>query len=260
MKKLLVIALSAMMLFAFTACQPAGGITEANTITTEEGLRTAAAEGGTWYLGNSIELTQGELAIKADGFTLDGQGIYSVKRNTTGLKDGTNTSNSVILVDADSVTLRNLTVDGMKADNSEWVDGVWGIKVHNAIGVKLSGIIVKDVQIGIQVNSSEVSVAGYIIFDNTSFGGIGIDRSGNTDLRTSTLTINNARFGIESPTVPAVYRETEAAGTISGLGNLSATEYEPKEPSKKTQIWYFVDGVTPTAAAPKTTEPAPASL
>ena len=246
MKKLLVIALSAMMLFAFTACQPAGGITEANTITTEEGLRTAAAEGGTWYLGKSIELT-GELAIKADGFTLDGQGIYSVKRDTTELKDETKTNNSVILVDADNVILRNLTVDGMKADNSEWFDGVWGIKVYNSTGVKLSKILVKDVQIGIQVNSSEVSVDDSIIFDNTSFGGIGVDRA--EGLSASTLNIaGNARFGIESTEVPAVYRETEVAGTISGLGNLSATTYKPNDPSKEKQIWYFVDGVTPTEA------------
>ena len=243
MKKLLVIALSAMMLFAFTACQPAGGITEENTVTTEKELREAITKGGTWYLGNSIELKDGELAITKDGFTLDGQGIYSVKRNTTELKNETKTSNSVILVDADNVILRNLTVDGMKANNSEWVDGVWGIKVYNSTGVKLSKILVKDVQIGIQVNSSEVSVDDSIIFDNTSFGGIGVDKAGG--LSASTLNIaGNARFGIESTTVPAVYRETEAAGTISGLGNLSSTTYQPVDVDKTNQIWYFVEGVT----------------
>ena len=44
------------------------------------------------------------------------------------------------------------------------------------------------------------------------------------------------------------YLETAEDGSISGLGNLSATTYKPNDTSKEKQIWYFVDGVTPTTA------------
>ena len=264
MKKLLVIALSAMMLFAFTACQPAG-IPEDRIIMDNEDLTAALEQGGEWYLGDDITVTE-QLTIAKEGFVLDGQGLFGITRDTSSLTGTTATTNAVVLVSANSVTLRNLTVNGGDDSNDaspeSWVDGVWGIKVFNATGVTLSNVKVEDVQIGIQVNSSEVSVNRNIAFENTPFGGIGLDASdGDSTLRTSALSIDgNTRFGITSTTVPAVYLETAEDGSISGLGNLSATEYEPNDGDKKAQIWYFANGITPTTATPKTTEPAPASV
>ena len=56
MKKLLVIALSAMMLFAFTACQPAGN-GPTGTVLTKDNFATAVAEGGEYYLEDDVTVT-----------------------------------------------------------------------------------------------------------------------------------------------------------------------------------------------------------
>ena len=56
MKKLLVIALSAIMLFAFTACQPAGN-GPTGTVLTKDNFDKAVTNGGEYYLEDDVTVT-----------------------------------------------------------------------------------------------------------------------------------------------------------------------------------------------------------
>ena len=75
MKKLLVIALSAMMLFAFTACQPAGN-GPTGTVLTKDNFATAVADGGEYYL-------EADVAVEAESpFTISKDLTIDLKGNT----------------------------------------------------------------------------------------------------------------------------------------------------------------------------------
>ena len=245
MKKLLVIALSAMMLFAFTACQP-GGIPEDKKITTVEMLQSAATQGGEWWLGKNLEINE-QLVVSGANFVLNGEG-KTISRDTANLDKADYATNAVILVTADSAVLRNLTVDGLDSSNEKtWTEGVWGIKVFDAEGVVLSDITVNNVQAGIQINSAKARVEGTMEFYRTPYGGIGLDQSITPDSASSELS-SNATFEIDYVDAPAVYLESSTKGalTING-GNLVNKTYHPKEgdDARKAQVWYFTDKVTP---------------
>ena len=240
MKKLLVIALSAMMLFAFTACQPAG-IPEDKTITTVEKLKSAAGEGGEWWLGKNLEISE-QLVVSGADFVLNGEG-YIISRNTANLDNADYATNAVILVTADNAVLRNLIVDGLDPSNTKtWTEGVWGIKVFDAEGVVLSNITINNVQAGIQINSSKASVEGTMKFYRTPYGGIGLDQA-----TTSTIPAelsSNATFKIDYVDAPAVYLESKEKGSLNiNGGNLSSTKYQWD--GNTAQVWYFANDVTP---------------
>ena len=241
MKKLLVIALSAMMLFAFTACQPAGTTPTGKAITTDKDLIDAAAEGGEYYLDADITLTA-QLDIASE-FYLDGNG-KTITRDVNGQSDDTRGENSIIQIlnNANSVYITDLVIDGRVTSTPEdWVDGQWGIQVYGDTtdSVILDDITVKNINAGIQVyDGASATVTGDITFENAWYGGIGVDSSANA----STLSTLGATFASNDNTHPVVYLESDAKGELDDAYSNLSDAYTPAAETKASQIWYFVDG------------------
>ena len=213
---------------------------ERQEIATESALRTAASTGsGTYYVIKNIELTGSELEIIAP-ITLigDGTGI-TISRDTSELANDTATSNSVILIKSNDVVLRNLTVDGKQDDSSaDWVDGVWGIKVYNATGVTLEDITVSNINAGIQVNSSTVTVDGTITVSDCHWGGIGVDQSKDQQLHVGALTLaSGVDIVSTNETKPAIWLESEDKADITGADSM--VHFDCTDPEKAGQVWYI---------------------
>ena len=253
MKKISIMLLAALMLFAFVACDDEPKTPEGTAITTEAELREAAGKAGTYYLANDISLTEGEgkgqLHITAK-ITLDGNG-KTITRTTPTTGDD-KAAKSVILIDgaAGGTTLKNLTVSGTTAPSTTtWNDGEFGIKVYNVKDVTLENVTVTKLNAGVQVNSSEVEIAGKITLTGNGFGGIGITKGeGNEQLTNGKLTVaSGAEIVCTDTKVPAIWIDAAADG--ASLGSVTGdvddlVKYTPKAEGKTSQVWYFVSTVT----------------
>ncbi len=232
MKKFLVLLLSAMMMFAFVACEPnTPEPTEtAKAINDEAELLEAVKEEGSYYLTDDIELSE-QLNITAK-ITLDGKG-YTISRSTP-TTDADPKIKSVILVGTSGVVLKNLNVSGTGVQEG-WNEGEFGIKVFNSTDVVLENINVKKLNAGIQVNSSEVTIKGTITLDDNTFGGIGVDKSeGTGDYPAGKLVIApGTDIVCNSATVPAIWLESAMKGSISGEDDLTKIE------RSNEQIYYI---------------------
>ena len=78
MKKLLVIALSAMMFFAFTACQPAGN-GPTGTVLTKDNFAKAVTNGGEYYLEDDV------VVVSESDFTIAKDLTINLNKNTLSL-------------------------------------------------------------------------------------------------------------------------------------------------------------------------------
>ena len=93
---------------------PAPGPEPKQTISNEEELMAAASNGkGVYYLTKDIELAS-QLNITAP-ITLDGEGKWTISRNTAGEASGDMTTNAIIQITVDGVTLQNLKVAVMES-------------------------------------------------------------------------------------------------------------------------------------------------
>ena len=257
MKKISIMLLAALMLFAFVACDDEPKTPEGTAITTEAELREAAGKAGTYYLANDISLTEGEgkgqLHITAK-ITLDGNGKAITRITPTTGTD--KAAKSVILIDgaAGGTTLKNLTVSGTEFKYTgegedkviTWNDGEFGIKVYNVKDVTLENVTVTKANAGVQVNSSEVEVAGKITLTGNGFGGIGVlkgEEVAGVTLSAGKLTFaDGAEVVCADTKVPAIWRDNKDDGsTVESLTGLK--EYTPSASEKKDQVWYFT--VTP---------------
>ena len=236
MKKTLIVMLSIIaVLFGFASCDNS----PARQYITDENIKDVAANGsGTYYLSDNITLTE-QLNITAP-ITIDGDG-HTITRDTTTLKSATETTNAVILISSNDVTLRNLSIDGAQNNSSaEWVDGVWGIKVFNATGVELENITVSNINAGIQVNSSTVTVDGTITVSDCHWGGIGVDQSKDQQLRVGTLTLeSSANIVSTNENKPAIWLESEDKADITGADSM--VHFNCTEEKKTEQVWYITE-------------------
>lgn len=165
--------------------------------------------------------------------------------DVNGQSDDTRGENSIIQIlnNANFVYIMDLVIDGKVTSKPEdWVEGQWGIQVYGDTtdSVILDDITVKNINAGIQVNEgASATVTGDITFENAWYGGIGVDSSANA----STLSARGATFASNDNTHPVVYLESEAKGKLDdAYSNLSDDAYTPVDETKKSQIWYFVDG------------------
>ena len=256
MKKISIMLLAALMLFAFVACDDEPKTPEGTAITTEAELREAAGKAGTYYLANDISLTEdegkGQLHITAK-ITLDGNGKTITRTTPTPGTD--KAAKSVILIDgaAGGTTIKNLTVSGTTAPSpTEWNEGEFGIKVYNVKDVTLENVTVTKLNAGVQVNSSEVEIAGKITLTGNGFGGIGVlkgEEVGGVKLSAGKLTFaDGAEVVCADTKVPAIWRDNKDDGsTVEALTGLK--EYAPSAEGKEKQVWYFT--VTPDSTVVK---------
>ena len=208
-------------------------------ISTEEELRIAAASGsGEYYLTKDFALPT-QLDIKA-AITLDGRG-YTISRTTPVPTEGSEEdwgTKAVILVAADGTKLSNLKVSGKGTPSTEWNPGEFGIKVWDAENVSLEDITVTNLNAGIQVNSSTVTISGTITVSGNEYGGIGVDQGSTLTTPGKLILANGVEIACTDTDVPAIWLESEEKGEISGdLEGLIS--FRPvKNPS---QIYYITE-------------------
>ena len=141
-----------------------------------------------------------------------------------------------ILVASDGVTLRNLTVSGPNNTPSGWDSGEYGIKVFNANDVTLENVTVTAANAGIQVNSSEVTLAGTITVSGNEFGGIEVCKSSEEGMQAGKLNLNGATVVCSDSAVPAIWIDgtTAEAGVVTGADSLYTS-------NTGSQIYYFTN-------------------
>lgn len=189
--------------------------------------------------GKNIVLTadftaETQLALSA-ALTVNGNGKTILSANNA--EDAT--ASAGILVTA-AATIKNLTVSGPN-NTTSWDEGEYGIKVYNATGVKLENVTVTAANAGIQVNSSEVTLAGTITVSGNEWGGIEVCKGSGLD-HGGTLNVNGATVVCTDTTVPAIWIDgtTDTEGVVNGAGELSAYQ-----PYGKEQIYYVAPAYLP---------------
>jgi|GEM_PF-1411418 len=144
-----------------------------------------------------------------------------------------------LLVEANDVTINDLTVQMAGDDDGQWT-GVYGIQVYNAKGVTLKGVAASGADGGILVNASEVKLQGTIKIGGNEFGGIEVSRGEGEGLSNSTLTVTGV-----------LVNDTEAYGQptiwlVKGQGTVTGA-FVPKKTIEKqinestTQTQYYTD-------------------
>ena len=138
MKKISVLLLTAMMLFAFTACDEAKP--KAPTMS-EEALVEAissAGDNGTVTLTGNVTATKAIEINKA--ITLDGAG-YTITRDNSGesTKNPNDGSKSVVFVNGANAIIKNLTVSGTNP-GAAWDAGEFGIMICEGANATLENV------------------------------------------------------------------------------------------------------------------------
>lgn len=159
-----------------------------STVDSEDELKAALANPAisTIALGGDITTTSAvtvsrSLTIEGNGHTVSGNFVKTSSSN-----------NSVFLVTASNVTMSNLVVDGLVASNN-----LHGINIYVATGIVLDDIETKNVNTGVNVNGSTVSVSN-VTTSNSAWHGINVDQgSGVTSPAVLTVTGTSAHTEAE---------------------------------------------------------------
>ena len=206
------------------------------TISNEEELRTASSSGkGVYYLTKDIELAS-QLNITAP-ITLDGEGKWTISRDTAGKASGDMTTNAIIQVTVDGVTLQNLKVAGSSAVTDEWDKGEYGIKIYDAENVTLRNISITKVNAGVLVNGSTATLEGTVDVTGNIFGGIEVSKGEAATLTPSTLTIKGTVVCTDTE-VPAVWIDGINDGnTVTDTGADAMTSFTSL--TKPEQKWFI---------------------
>ena len=217
------------------------------SVKNEEQLKQQLADEtvSTIKLGANITVTDQVDVSRA--VTIDGQGKYTI----TSKNESANKAEAAgILVTADGVTLKGLTVSGPNKNKAEgqvthWDEGQYGIKVYSANNVILQDVTVKDANAGIQVNSSKVTLKGKIDVSGNEFGGIEVCKSANEGLGDLALAIAEgatlANDSEDSSSNPTVWIDGygEGSGKI-GEGVVIGFTGQKVEMSDKGQLWFLL--------------------
>lgn len=162
--------------------------------------------------------------------TIDGCGFTITSTNAS--EDAI--SSAGIMVSA-AATIKNLTVSGPNNNPSGWDEGEYGIKIYNTTGVILEDVTVTGANAGIQVNSSEVTLAGTITVSGNEFGGIEVCKSNEEGLPAGTLHVGSASIVCTDTTgIPAIWVDGTTAdeGVVTGADRLTQIV-------KGDQIYYY---------------------
>ena len=208
MKKISVLLLAAMMLFAFTACDEAKP--KAPTMS-EEALAEAinsANDDGTVTLTGNVTATNAIEISKA--ITLDGAG-YTITRDNSGASTGNpnDGSKSVVFVNGANATIKNLTVSGTNP-GAAWDAGEFGIMICEGANATLENVTVTKMNAGIQVCSA--TAKGKLIISS------------------------GAKIVCADENAPAIWLESTAKADIKGADGLTSFERE------NGQVYYLAEG------------------
>jgi hypothetical protein len=187
---------------AQTANLEVAAVTSA-TVTSQDQLLTALADEDiqTITIGSDFPVTS-SVAINRS-VTISGN-----EKTITGDFVKTSTSNnSVLLVTADNVAIRNLTVDAESHANS-----LHGIHVYQASGVTLDSVVARNALTGINVNDSDVTVTNVTTSGNL-WGGINVDKG--------TATLNISGDSAHSDVGPAVWKDDNSNTEVAITGNIA---------------------------------------
>ena len=208
------------------------------TISNEEELRAAASSGkGVYYLTKDIELDS-QLNITAP-ITLDGEGKWTISRNTAGEASGDMTTNAIIQITVDGVTLQNLKVAGSSAATDGWDNGEYGIKIYDAENVMLRNVSVTKVNAGVLVNGSKATLEGTVDVTGNIFGGIEVSKGEAATLTPSALTIKGTVVCTDTK-VPAVWIDgINDRNTVTGTGADAMISFDSV--TKPEQKWYITE-------------------
>ncbi|OYW84328.1 hypothetical protein B7Z17_04265, partial [Candidatus Saccharibacteria bacterium 32-49-10] len=223
------------------------GVTPApvTNVSTGEGFATinqAIADANT-TAGNVIELSKNlsvsEQQTITKAVTLEGNG-YTVTGNYV-KTSGSN--NSVISVQSDDVTLRNLTVDGV---NGQAVNQLHGVNIYRSDNVTLQNIAAVNNQTGVNVNGSKVSIAG-IATANNDWHGVDVDKKNGAG-EPAHLTISGANSHSEPF---SVYVDNLDSGGVTDVDGRYAFVNNPAAPNDFTNDrLYRLKLATPSLESP----------
>ena len=208
------------------------------TINNEEELRAAASSGkGVYYLTKDIELDS-QLNITAP-ITLDGEGKWTISRDTNGVASSDKTANAIVQITADGVTLQNLKVAGSSAATDDWDNGEYGIKIYDAENVTLRNVSVTKVNAGVLVNGSKATLEATVDVTGNIFGGIEVSKGEAATLTPSALTINGTVVCTDTK-VPAVWIDgIDDGNTVKGAGADAMTSFTSV--TKPEQKWFITE-------------------
>ena len=234
MKKISVLLLTAMMLFAFTACD--GSTPEAPTMS-EEALAEAinsANEGDTVTLTGNVTATKAIEINKA--ITLDGAG-YTITRDNSGESTGNpnDGSKSVVFVNGADATIKNLTVSGTNPGTA-WDEGEFGIMICEGANATLENVTVTKMNAGIQVCSATATVKGTINVSGNVYGGISVDQESGNDAKGELIISSGAKIVCADEKVPAIWLESTEKADIDGEDGLTSVNRE------NGQVYYLAEG------------------
>ena len=181
MKKLLVIALSAMMLFAFTACQPAGN-GPTGTVLTKDNFANAVTEGGEYYLEADVAVEaespftiSKDLTIDLNGKTLSSTVALWVNGANTKLtisngnlkidtadNDGSKAtisveSNSSVLLDHVTYTSNGCAIFAQKNQQNVKIDILYSMITGATYGIGTNATAPESADVRISVKNSTVT-------------------------------------------------------------------------------------------------------
>ncbi len=234
MKKISVLLLAAMMLFAFTACD--GSTPEAPTMS-EEALAEAissAGDNGTVTLTGNVTATNAIEISKA--ITLDGAG-YTITRDNSGASTGNpnDGSKSVVFVNGANATIKNLTVSGTNP-RAAWDAGEFGIMICEGANATLENVTVTKMNAGIQVCSATATVNGTITVTGNVYGGISVDQESGNKTKGKLIISNGAKIVCADEKVPAIWLESTAKADIVGADGFTSFD------RKNDQVYYLAEG------------------
>ena len=233
MKKISVLLLTAMMLFAFTACDEAKP--KAPTMS-EEALVEAissAGDNGTVTLTGNVTATKAIEINKA--ITLDGAG-YTITRDNSGesTKNPNDGSKSVVFVNGANAIIKNLTVSGTNP-GAAWDAGEFGIMICEGANATLENVTVTKMNAGIQVCSATATVNGTITVTGNVYGGISVDQESGNDAKGELIISKGAKIVCADEKVPAIWRESTEKADIEGADGLTSFERE------NGQVYYLAE-------------------
>ncbi|MGY0691395.1 S-layer homology domain-containing protein [Virgibacillus sp. FSP13] len=181
----------------------------------EDAISHSTAATDTITLAGDIDLDS-ELDIN-NPVTINGDDAFTI--------DGS------VLVTADNVTLKDLTVDGPNTVADHW-DGDYAIQLYDVNDAKLTNVTAKNSDAGILVNGSTATFHNITTSDN-EFGGIEVSK-GTGVSQDPELTVTGTSKHNDAEGKPAIWID----GETSNNGWVSADAYEETTENDKTQVWF----------------------
>ena len=146
-----------------------------------------------------------------------------------------NTLEGKVIIYANDVVLKDLTVDLNMSNPNSWLSGSYAVQVYKAKDVTLNNVTLKNANAGLLVNGSEVTLKGTIDVSENGFGGIEVSK-GADDYPDPKLTVNGT-LTFTGENLPAIWID----GTTENNGWVVGSGFESMETTEADQVWFKVN-------------------